>query len=362
MRLDELPTPALVIDAAVVRRNLARMADYSARHKLAVRPHTKTHKSRKLGAMQLEAGCRGLTAAKVGEAEVMADVCDDLLLAYPAVDPARTNRIARLAARTKLKVAIDSAEAADALALAARNAGTTLGVLVDLDVGLGRTGVQSPDDAWQLAQHVLAKRELRLAGLFSYPGFVWSPAAEQAAAMAAVSAKLAEAIAIWKSHGVPAEIVSGGSTPSAFQSHLVPELTEIRPGTYVYNDMNTARGNWCTLDDCAARIVATVVSTAAPGQVVVDAGSKTLSSDRNVLFPDSGHGHVVEYPQAIVTKLSEEHGQIDVRGCDRSPRLGERITVIPNHICVCVNLVDAAWWMEDGKCEPFTIDARGKLS
>jgi D-serine deaminase-like pyridoxal phosphate-dependent protein len=338
------------------------MAEYSARHKLSVRPHIKTHKSQKLAAMQLESGCRGLTVAKVGEAEVMANVCDDLLVAYPAFDPARTHRIAALAAKTRLKVAIDSPEAADALALAARNTGTTIGILVDLDVGLGRTGVQSPADAWCLAEHVLNLRELKLNGLFCYPGYIWTPAAEQSAALSAVSAKLAESIAIWRSHGVAAEIVSGGSTPSAFQSHLVPEYTEIRPGTYIFNDMNTVRGNWCTFDDCAARIVVTVVSTAVPGQVVIDAGSKTLTSDRNALLPDSGYGYVVEYPQAVIVKLNEEHGQIDIRGCEQSPSLGERLTVIPNHICPCVNLIDAAWWMEDGQCEPLPIDARGKLS
>jgi D-serine deaminase-like pyridoxal phosphate-dependent protein len=358
----DLPTPALVIDADIVRRNLSRMAEYSTRHKISVRPHVKTHKSRKLAAMQLDFGSRGLTAAKVGEAEVMAEVCEDLLLAYPAVDTARTHRIARLAAKTNLKVAIDSAEAADALALAARTAGTTIGILVDLDVGLGRTGVQSPDDAWLLAEHVLKLRELKLSGLFCYPGNIWTPAAEQGAALRVVSGKLEQTIAIWRSHGVAAEVVSGGSTPSAYQSHLVPEYTEIRPGTYIFNDMNTVRGNWCALEDCAARIVATVVSTAVPGQVVIDAGSKTLTSDRNGLFPDSGFGHVVEYPQAIVTKLTEEHGQIDIRGCAQPPRLGERVTVIPNHICPCVNLIDAAWWMDGGQCEPLPIDARGKLS
>lgn len=362
MKADALPTPAMVIDAQVVRNNLARMAAYSAQHKIAVRPHTKTHKSRKLAVMQLESGCRGLTVAKVGEAEVMADVCDDLLLAYPALDAARTHRIARLAATTRLKVAVDSVEAAAALATAARQAGTTIGILVDLDVGLGRTGVQSPDDAWRLAEFILSKPELKLSGLFCYPGQVWKPALEQATALKAVSEKLAATLALWRTHGARAEIVSGGSTPTAHQSHLVPEYTEIRAGTYIFNDMNTARGNWCSLDDCAARIVVTVVSTAVPGQVVIDAGSKTLTSDRNVLFPDSGFGHVVEYPEAVITKLSEEHGQVDVRGCEQIPKVGERLTVIPNHICPCINLIDAAWWKDGDNCEPLPVDARGKLS
>jgi D-serine deaminase-like pyridoxal phosphate-dependent protein len=126
--------------------------------------------------------------------------------------------------------------------------------------------------------------------------------------------------------------------------------------------MNSVHGGFASLDDCAARVIATVVSTAVPGQVVIDAGSKALTSDRCGPAPESGHGHIVEYPRAKVTKLSEEHGQVDVRGCDRSPKVGERLTVIPNHICPCVNLQDNVWWREDG--EPpraIPVEARGKV-
>ena len=163
--------------------------------------------------------------------------------------------------------------------------------------------------------------------------------------------------------GLQARIVSGGSTPTAFQSHLVPEYTEIRPGTYIYNDMNTVRGGYCRLDDCAARIVCTVVSTAVPGQVVIDAGSKTLTSDRCSPAPDSGHGYVVEYPEAVITRLSEEHGQIDIRACSQRPQIGERVTVIPNHICPCVNLQDARLVARrrQGELRELPIDARGRL-
>jgi D-serine deaminase-like pyridoxal phosphate-dependent protein len=158
--------------------------------------------------------------------------------------------------------------------------------------------------------------------------------------------------------------VSGGSTPTAFTSHLVTSLTEMRPGTYVYNDMNTVHAGYCELDDCAARIVCTVVSDAVPGQVIIDAGGKTLTYDKCGPAPASGHGYIVEYPRAKITKLSEEHGQVDVSACDRAPRVGERVTVIPNHVCPCVNLQDAVWWVEngDGKAEPMPVDARGKLS
>jgi len=352
----------MVIDAETVFRNLQRLAAYTASHDLGLRPHTKTHKSRQMATLQLEAGAAGLTAAKVGEAELMAEVCDDVLLAYPAIDPARTTRLVHLAAHTTLRVAVDSKQGAKLIGEAANRAKATVGILVDLDVGMGRTGLQTPSEALKLAEFVDSTAGLRLDGLFCYPGHINLPADQQEPALLAVSDKLAETLAFWDEHGLPARIVSGGSTPTAYQSHLVPEYTEIRPGTYIYNDMNTVRGGYCTLDDCAARLVCTVVSTAVPGQVVIDAGSKTLTSDRCAPAPASGHGHVIEYPQAVITRLSEEHAQVDIRACSRAPELGERVTVIPNHICPCVNLQDAVWWRDaEGQLTPLTIDARGML-
>jgi D-serine deaminase-like pyridoxal phosphate-dependent protein len=227
---------------------------------------------------------------------------------------------------------------------------------------MGRTGLQTPSEALKLAQFIDSTPGLRLDGLFCYPGHIFGPAAEQNEPLMAVSDKLAETLNLWEDHGLQARIVSGGSTPTAYQSHLVAEYTEIRPGTYIYNDMNTVRGGFCALDDCAARIVSTVVSTAVPGQVVIDGGSKTLTMDRCVPAPDSGHGYILEYPEAVIKRLSEEHAQVDIRSCPRAPELGERVTVIPNHICPCVNLQDAIWWRDgEGQLIELPIDARGLL-
>jgi D-serine deaminase-like pyridoxal phosphate-dependent protein len=361
--MDPSATPALIIDAATVYRNLQRLADYADQHDLDVRPHTKTHKSRQLGALQMSAGAIGLTTAKVGEAELMAEVADDVLIAYPAIDPVRTKHLAKLARHATVRVAVDSLAGARLLGDAANRMSSTIGILVDLDVGMRRTGLQSPSETLKMAQYVDATPGLRLDGLFCYPGHISSPPDSQEAELRAVSDKLDAALRLWEDHGLQARIVSGGSTPTAFQSHLVPEYTEIRPGTYVYNDMNVVRGGFCTLDDCAARIVCTVVSTAVPGQVVIDAGTKTLTSDRCGPAPDMGHGYIVEYPDAVINKLTEEHGQVDVRTCKTAPQLGERVTVIPNHVCPCVNLQDAIWWRdEDGTLVELPIDARGRLS
>ncbi len=361
--MDPAATPAMVIDAATVFRNVARLAEYAAEHDLDVRPHTKTHKSRQVAALQMSAGAVGLTTAKVGEAEMMAEVADDVLIAYPAIDPVRTKRLAKLAKHATVRVAVDSLLGARRLGEAANRVSSTIGILVDLDVGMGRTGLQTPSEALKMAQYIDATPGLRLDGLFCYPGHISGPADGQEAALLAVSDKLDEVLRLWEDHGLQARIVSGGSTPTAFQSHLVPEYTEIRPGTYIYNDMNVMRSGYCALEDCAARIQCTVVSTAVPGQIVIDAGTKTLTSDRCAPAPESGHGYIVEYPSAVISKLTEEHGQVDVRQCRAAPQLGERVTVIPNHICPCVNLQDAVWWRdENGELVELTIDTRGRLS
>jgi D-serine deaminase-like pyridoxal phosphate-dependent protein len=361
----DLPTPAIVIDAEKVQANLRRLADYARSHNLKVRPHTKTHKSRMIGKLQLDHGAIGLTVAKPGEAIVMAQITDDVLMAYPAVDPARAAQIAELAKTKTIRVGIDSTTAADVISEAAQAAGSMVGVLVDLDVGLHRTGVQTPEAALALAQHVSRKPGLRLDGIMFYPGHIGAGSAEQQKPLLAeVQALVAETIGQWNKSGLQAAIVSGGSTPTAYQSHYVPAMTEIRPGTYVYNDMNCVRGGFgITLDDCAARIVCTVVSDAVPGQIVIDAGSKTLTQDRCGPAPDSGFGCVVELPEAKITKLSEEHGQIDVSACkSRVPRVGERVTIVPNHICPCINLQDQVYWLErPNRFQAMPIDARGRV-
>jgi D-serine deaminase-like pyridoxal phosphate-dependent protein len=356
-------TPALLIDLPQVRRNIAKLAHYARDHRIKVRPHTKTHKSKFMAGLQIEAGAIGLTAAKVGEAEIMANVSPDILIAYPASDPARAYRMAELAKRVTVRVALDSSEAIRRVGETARSAGSTVGLLVDLDIGFNRTGVATPAASLDLARLISRTKGLRLDGIFFYPGHVWSIGEAQTNELDRIDAILAESIALWSQGGLKAEIVSGGSTPTAYRSHLIPHQTEIRPGTSIYNDMNTARAGFCTLDECAARIVSTVVSTTVPEKAVIDAGTKTLTSDRNVTLPESGHGHVVEYPAAKITRLSEEHGELDVSACDVRPKLGEQVQVIPNHICPCVNLQDEVWLRtEDGAIRPLRVDTRGKLT
>jgi len=361
MHADQLPTPFLRIDAQVLSKNLQRLADYTAEHGLELCPHTKTHKSLQVARMQLEKGAAGLTVAKAGEAEVMAQVSDTVLVAYPTVDEARCSVIGRLARQHTVRVGVDSIEAADALNAAGKTCDSQIRVLVDVDVGFGRTGVQDAGAALALAQHIDGCNHLRLDGIMYYPGHVSGPADKQAPLLAAINDQLTAVIDAWSKSGLEAAIVSGGSTPSAFQSHLVSCTTQIRPGTYVYHDMNCVRGGYAELDQCAARIQCTVVSNAVPGQVIIDAGSKTLTSDRCGPAPESGHGHIVEFPEAKITRLTEEHGQVDVSACDGAPKIGQRVQVVPNHICPCVNLHDQAWLDVGRELRPLRIDARGKV-
>jgi D-serine deaminase-like pyridoxal phosphate-dependent protein len=358
----DLPTPCLVVDGAAVRANVARMADYCRQHRLNLRPHTKTHKSRFVAQIQLAAGATGLTVAKAGEAQVMAAVATDVLLAYPAVDPARTSRMAVLARERTLRVGIDSAEAAAALSAAASQFDSTIGILVDLDVGFGRTGVQTSGQALQLAQDITRRPGLRLDGLMFFPGHISGSADEQRPLVERAADRLRELLDLWRRDGLEAKIVSGGSTPTALQSHHFEVLTEIRPGTYVFNGTNELHAGYATLNQCAARVVCTVVSTAVPGKAVLDGGTKAFTSDRCGPKPDSGGGYSVEYPEAKITRLTEEHGEVDISACDRQPKIGQRVSVIPNHICPCVNLTSRFWWWEMGALTPVTVDARGMLS
>lgn len=361
--LKDVPTPALVIDATVVQHNIDKLAKYASEKGLALRPHTKTHKSKFLAGLQKQAGITGLTAAKAGEAELMAEVSNDILVAYPALDPHRTSRLAQLAHKVTVRVAVDSLLAAQSLAHAAKQSGSEIGLLVDLDVGMHRTGYPTPQHTLELARQIAAMPGLRLDGLFCYPGHIWNKPSDQDGPLGEVSALLDEALTLWKRDGLEAKIVSGGSTPTAYQSHLVSAYTEIRPGTYIFNDMNTVSGGFCSIEECAATLVCTVISTTVADQVVLDGGSKTFTMDRCIPAPESGHGLLLGYPGAKIKALSEEHAQVDISQCERKPQLGERVRVIPNHICPCVNLQDAAWWLsKDGQLTQLPIDARGKLS
>jgi D-serine deaminase-like pyridoxal phosphate-dependent protein len=277
--LETLETPVPIVDLDRLTHNLDRMAAYATLHDLRLRPHVKTHKAPRIATEQLQRGAVGLTCATTHELECMADVCDDLLLAYPPVGAARLERLMRLPSSVRLTVAVDSADCLPALGMAARLARRELEVYVEVDMGMQRVGVAPSRAAATLAKAVRDTDALRFAGLTFYPGHVRERVGEQGSAIASLGASLHDVHEALLDAGLPPRVISGGSTPLAWRIHEVPGVTEVRPGTYVYNDRTTAAINACDWDDCALTVLATVVSTAVPGQCVVDAGTKALARE-----------------------------------------------------------------------------------
>jgi D-serine deaminase-like pyridoxal phosphate-dependent protein len=347
VELSDLDTPVLTADLDAVERNIARMQAYCDEHWIALRPHVKTHKLPELAHKQLEAGARGITCQKLGEAEVMADAgIDDILISFPLVGEAKAQRLAALAQRITISTVGDSAAVANGLSSVLAQHGAEVGFLVECDTGNGRTGVQTPEEAAELAELVDALPGLRFAGLMTYPmppeSVAWLRAARE----------LIEAA------GLTVDCVSVGGTPTAMQTHAVDGVTELRPGTYVYGDRACSANGSVPLADCALRVIATVVSRPVPGRAILDAGSKTLTSD--LAAGAAGHGWFVEHPEADVYLLNEEHGMVDVSRCASPPQVGDRVTIVPNHACTTANLHDEVVMHRGGEIvETLRVAARG---
>lgn len=363
MQALDIDTPALLVDLDTMERNLRRVADYTQRHGLRLRPHTKTHKSPRIGRRQLDLGAAGLTVAKVGEAEVMLSAAPaDMLVAYPVIGRAKLDRLVAVARRARVTVSLDSLFAAQQLSDAAQAAGVNIGVLAETDVGLGRVGVTPGAELLDLAHGILRLAGLSFEGIAFYPGHIKDNGAAGKEALTVLGRLIQSMLTDFRREGIEVRVVSGGSTPSLYHSHELPGLNEIRPGTYVYNDWNTVASGACSPEECAAALLVTVVSTARPGQIIVDGGSKTFSSDRLAGSTASTFGHVMEAPEAVFHKMNEEHGYVDVTACDRKFQIGERLRIIPNHICVAVNLHERIYGIRNGEVEEvWEVDGRGKL-
>jgi D-serine deaminase-like pyridoxal phosphate-dependent protein len=349
--VEDLDTPSITIDLDAVERNLRRAQDYCAAQGLALRPHIKTHKIPELARRQVELGAVGITCQKLGEADAMADHgIDDILITFPIVGRTKLARLAALARRASMTLVFDSPEVATGVAEAARAGGLTVGAMVECDVGMARCGVQSPAAAADLAAQLARLPGLRFRGLMTY-----APKGTGKA----TAAWLEEAVALCRARGIAVEVVSTGGTPDLYRAREVGPATEHRPGTYIYSDRYMVAHGVGTLDDCALRIVTTVVSRPTEGRAILDAGSKTFSSDPMGL---EGYGLVLEYPQSVLGGLSEEHGHLDVSASNARPSIGERVTVIPNHACAVSNLHDRVYGVRDGRVERvFTVAARGKV-
>lgn len=326
MDIADLETPVPVVDIDRLEANIERLQSYLDEHKIANRPHVKTHKIPAIARKQVDAGAIGITCQKVSEAEVMADVgFDDIFLPYNIMGESKLKRLMSLAARINVSVTADSAYTVRGLSSAAQGASLTLTVLVECDTGLHRCGVQSPQEAAELAQLIRSLPNLHFGGLMTFP------------TNERLDSFVRETRSLLKSDGLQIERVTGGGTPGMWQAHTHPELTEYRAGIYVYGDRLSLRSGAVTLDTCALKIFSTVVSRPTSDRGILDAGSKTLSSDLHDL---DGYGYVCEYPEARIYALSEEHGHVDFSACARKPEIGERVSIIPNHCCTVTSLFD----------------------
>lgn len=359
--LEKLETPTAIVDLDRMAANLDRMADYARAHGLALRPHIKTHKSPELAAEQLRRGAVGVTVATLREAEAMATVADDILVAYPPIGRARIERLLALPAHVRLSVALDSPEALRDLATAAAAAGREIGILVELDLGMHRCGVADPAATVALAATAAEADGVEYRGVLFYPGHIREPVAEQGPALDRLNADLDGHLTALRAAGLEPRVVSGGSTPTAYASHRIEGLTEIRPGTYIFNDRTTAAIDACAWDECAYSVLATVISTAVPGQVVVDAGSKALSREEIRAPGASGYGALLDRPDVVVRATSEEHGILDLSKTDWRPAVGDRVRIVPNHVCVSVYLQERLWGVEGDEVRTqWPVVARGR--
>ncbi len=356
-----LSTPAVVVDLDVLEKNVSRMAARAREAGVKLRPHAKTHKCPEIGRLQRAAGAWGLSLAKVGEAEAfVAAGFDDLFLAYPTVGDDKARRLLALSERARLAAGVDSAEGARSLAAAFADAGRTLDVVLKVDVGYGRVGVL-PERAAELARAVAGEKGLRLRGIFTHAGHGYL--ADSRAGVEEVARlegeRLVETAQRLREAGLPVDEVSVGSTPTAARAMRVPGVTECRPGNYVFHDASQVALGTCTLEDCALTILATVVSVPAADRAVVDAGSKTLSSDP--LRPKGGgHGQILGRASRL-EKLSEEHGVIAVAPGETF-RVGERVRILPNHACVVANLHDSLIGVSGDRVETvLEVAARGRV-
>ena len=346
-----LDTPFATVDLDAVERNIERMQGYCDEHELAFRPHIKTHKLPAIAHMQLSAGAVGITCQKLGEAEVMeAAGIGDILLTFPLVGAAKAERLAALAGEADIAVVGDSDVVARGLSPALAAAGTEVRFLVELETGFERTGVQTPDEAADLAELADSLPGLRFDGLMTYP------------TLPGTGPALRAAIDAIRARGLEVRTVSAGGTPTFFRNHELPEVTEVRAGTYVYGDRSCIANGSVLLEDCALRVRATVVSRPTPERAILDSGSKTLTNDPAEETAGGGHGLIVEYPEARLYALSEEHGHVDLSACAERPEIGEVVTVIPNHACGCTNLHDEVAVHRGGRIVGFwPVAARGKL-
>jgi D-serine deaminase-like pyridoxal phosphate-dependent protein len=361
-------TPEVVIDLARLRANVARTAAAAVAHRVDLRPHAKTHKMPQVASLQMSAGAVGIQVAKLSEAEVFAAAgVSNIFVGYPLVGPEKLTRLINLVSRSgaAISVAADSVDVAVPIAKKAADAGLQIPLLIEVDTGLQRLGVQPGSATLALARQLAELEGIELVGLFTHEGHVYTRAhsdAEKRTMTRAACEAAVDSAELIREDGIPLRTVSVGSSGTFRFAVECQDVTEVRPGTYVFNDLSQLLQGAATPADLAAFVVVTVVGRPETTRAVIDAGSKVLTSDRLLVGdPEMTFGAVAGYPGAFVSRLSEEHGLVELPP-DSGVRVGDRLAIVPNHVCPVINLADSVSIFEDGTfAEHWTVAARGRV-
>jgi D-serine deaminase-like pyridoxal phosphate-dependent protein len=375
VNLADLPTPQVLIDRTRAMNNVARVQALASGANQRLRPHAKTHKSPAVARWQIDAGAVGIACAKIGEADVFAEAgVKDIRLPYP-VNPVNAPRLLPLMDRATISIIVDHADVARGWSDAMRRAGRTLDVLIKVDVGFHRCGIDPQGDALGFVKTIASLPGLKLRGLLSHAGHAYHAASEDALRQVAreEAATLVDLRDRAAAAGIVIDEISVGATPTLRFSVGQPGVTELRPGNYVYFDRTQVALGAASLDDCALTVMATVVAKH-PGRIILDCGSKTLTNDQArgvaaapgygaVLTGASdaiGHARTID-EALLIERLSEEHATVRVTGITRLEP-GDRVRVVPNHSCVVSNLVDVVRLVDgDRVIDTLPIAARGRI-
>jgi len=349
MKLHDIETPAAIINESVARHNIERFQNHCSQNKLALRPHIKTHKLPHFAKMQIDAGAIGITCQKLSEAEAMANAgIDDILITYNILGSAKLSRLQRLAAQVKhLAVTADNVAVIEGLASTFKDQAQPLPVMVECDTGANRCGVMTPAEVLNLASRIDQASGLTFHGLMTYPP---RDGAKH------VQSFIDNSLTVLTNADIDCPVVSSGGSPNMWSAGDINGVTEYRIGTYIYNDRSLVTSGVCSWDDCALCVMTTVVSAPAPGRAIVDAGSKTLTSD---LLGLAGYGHVLGHDDVTVSGLSEEHGTLTWPQGEKFD-VGQRVYIVPNHVCVVSNMLEYVWIKgDDNSFRKFKVEARG---
>lgn len=362
MNIYDLDTPALLVDLDRLERNIVRMAEVARAGGKALRPHTKTHKTPEIARMQVDAGAVGLTVAKLGEAEALAEHgFTDLFVANQIVGSPKYERLFALLKRANVTVGVDGADGAGALQVAAARAGARVPVRIEVDTGHHRAGVRSVEQAVALCERISDWPALSLRGIYTHEGHLYKLSGEQQTAAAHDAAALMRAVADeLRKSGAAIEDVSMGSTPGAPLVAGEPGVTELRPGVYILQDRMQVGIGSAQEDQCALSVLATVVSRPDDATALLDAGTKSFSGDKAPA--GSVHGLVTDDPTIMFDWASEEHGHLDLTNAETRPRVGQKLRVIPWHACACVNMHERIYAVRGETVEAmWTVAGRGRI-